>query len=252
MCSSDLILQLLYFQDLLRVAACNNKDTVTYAEYKEAGEYSPEHIIHRFGKWDEAMRLAGLKPTGLARHRISDEALFEEIARMWMLLGRQPTSTDIIKKNISKYSIDTYKRRFGGWRNTLEAFVEYANTEIDSESERSYDFTETTKPELPEPIYDVVQELSEGPCKAQKREKVTSRHKTSRNIDLRLRWKVINRDHFRCVVCGASPAKDPTIELQIDHIIPWSKGGETVIENLQTLCSKCNLGKSDLELYPKG
>ncbi|WP_343324290.1 HNH endonuclease signature motif containing protein [Streptococcus sp. Marseille-P8640] len=36
------------------------------------------------------------------------------------------------------------------------------------------------------------------------------------------------------------------VVLHVDHIIPWSKGGETVLGNLQTLCSKCNLGKSDL------
>ncbi|MBR0162008.1 MAG: HNH endonuclease [Oscillospiraceae bacterium] len=47
--------------------------------------------------------------------------------------------------------------------------------------------------------------------------------------------------------CGASPAKDSSVELHIDHIKPWSKGGETVMENLETLCSIWNLGKSDLE-----
>ncbi|MBY0462653.1 MAG: HNH endonuclease [Alphaproteobacteria bacterium] len=31
----------------------------------------------------------------------------------------------------------------------------------------------------------------------------------------------------------------------MDHITPWSKGGETLIENFQTLCSVCNIGKSD-------
>lgn len=56
----------------------------------------------------------------------------------------------------------------------------------------------------------------------------------------------IKRDNFKCCACGASPAKAPSVELHIDHIIPWSKGGETTIDNLQTLCSKCNLGKSDL------
>lgn len=69
----------------------------------------------------------------------------------------------------------------------------------------------------------------------------------SRKISDKLRYKVLKRDNFKCRICGASPAKDPTIELHIDHIIPWSKGGETTLENLQTLCSKCNLGKSNSE-----
>ena len=67
----------------------------------------------------------------------------------------------------------------------------------------------------------------------------------SRSISDKLRYQVLKRDHFACRACGASPAKDPSVELQIDHIIPWSKGGQTELENLQTLCSKCNLGKSD-------
>ena len=73
-----------------------------------------------------------------------------------------------------------------------------------------------------------------------------NKQNSSRAISDKLRYQVLKRDNFKCCACGASPAKDPTIELHIDHIIPWSKGGETTIENLQTLCSKCNIGKSDL------
>ena len=73
-------------------------------------------------------------------------------------------------------------------------------------------------------------------------------HKTKREIGLQLRFKVLKRDNFKCCACGALPAKDPSVELHIDHIVPWSKGGETTFDNLQTLCSKCNIGKSDQEL----
>jgi len=62
-----------------------------------------------------------------------------------------------------------------------------------------------------------------------------------------MRFKILKRDNFKCCACGSSPAKDPSVELHVDHIIPWSKGGETIIDNLQTLCSKCNLGKGDME-----
>ncbi len=70
-------------------------------------------------------------------------------------------------------------------------------------------------------------------------------HKTKREIGLSLRYKILKRDNYKCCICGASPAKDSSVELHIDHILPWSKGGETTEENLQTLCSKCNLGKSN-------
>lgn len=50
---------------------------------------------------------------------------------------------------------------------------------------------------------------------------------------------VWRRDGGRCVYCGA------TENLQYDHIIPFSKGGATNLENLQLLCQKCNLDKSN-------
>ncbi len=58
-----------------------------------------------------------------------------------------------------------------------------------------------------------------------------------------LRYDVLKRDNFRCVLCGMS-SKDGAI-LHVDHIVPVSKGGKTEIDNLRTLCEKCNIGKSN-------
>lgn len=58
----------------------------------------------------------------------------------------------------------------------------------------------------------------------------------------------MQRDGFKCRICGKSPANDPNITLHIDHIIPCAKGGTAEMENWQTLYSKCNFGKSDLDM----
>ncbi len=70
-------------------------------------------------------------------------------------------------------------------------------------------------------------------------------HRTSRTINVRLRFMTMRRDNFCCCACGRSPATHRGLELQVDHVVPWSRGGESVLENLQTLCSECNRGKSD-------
>ena len=54
------------------------------------------------------------------------------------------------------------------------------------------------------------------------------------------------RDGNRCKLCGVE-CNDGIHNIHFDHIIPWSKGGETVLENLQVLCHKCNLAKGDVE-----
>lgn len=67
-----------------------------------------------------------------------------------------------------------------------------------------------------------------------------------RLVSHKMRYQVLMRDRFRCRSCGRSPATDLNVELNVDHIIPFSKGGETTFENLQTLCKECNIGKGAL------
>lgn len=57
-------------------------------------------------------------------------------------------------------------------------------------------------------------------------------------------WTVLARDKWKCRSCGRT-AKEDGVLLEVDHIIPRSKGGNDDISNLQTLCKKCNIGKSN-------
>lgn len=64
-----------------------------------------------------------------------------------------------------------------------------------------------------------------------------------RRVTDKLRYQILRRDGFRCQLCGASQADG--VRLHVDHIIPVSKGGTSDVENLRTLCDRCNLGKGD-------
>lgn len=68
---------------------------------------------------------------------------------------------------------------------------------------------------------------------------------TRRAPSIRLRFAVFARDGFTCVYCGRKP---PEVELSPDHVVPFSKGGKTVLENLVTSCRQCNAGKADSDL----
>lgn len=65
----------------------------------------------------------------------------------------------------------------------------------------------------------------------------------------KLRNHIKERDNYTCCQCGNSTLAEPNLLLEIDHIIPVSKGGLTQEDNLQTLCWKCNRNKGAKIVY---
>lgn len=61
-------------------------------------------------------------------------------------------------------------------------------------------------------------------------------------VSNKMRFSIYARDGYKCCKCGVS---EKYARLEIDHIIPIAKGGKTTVENLQTLCHRCNVEKGD-------
>ena len=196
--------------DLRRVAEILQAKTVPMPKYRELGHFDDSNLAKRFGTWNNALVKAGLTISNEVN--IADDRLYENILKLWQYYGRQSRRSELARPP-SLFSQGPYKRRFGGWTSALEAFIEYANQSIADTPNASNQLLE--------------------------------KQRSNRDPSLRLRWQVLQRDRFSCCACGASPAMSPAVVPQVDHVVPWSKGGETILENLQTLCSRCNLGKSN-------
>jgi hypothetical protein len=195
------------------VAELLNSSTVSRPTYPKHGRYGATTFNSRFGGWNKALTAAGL--TTSHEINIPDERLFENIFILWQHYGKQPRRTQLSSPP-STISQGPYNRRFGSWTASPHAFVSYANSaDLDSPTQQA---------------------------------SIPSRRATGRAPSLRLRWRILQRDRFTCRGCGRSPATTAGVELCVDHILAWSKGGETTLANLQTLCSECNLGKSNEQI----
>lgn len=199
--------------DLRRVASESEQRTIGQKQYRKVGAFDDSTVTRRFGTWNNALKAAGLE-LGNEIH-LSDERLFENLLVLWTHLGRQPRRSELAGPP-SEISQSPYLRRFRSWTAALEAFVAFANSS-----------------EIGQPI------------QAKNEPSGQEKPRTGRDPNLRLRFRVLQRDGFRCVQCGRTPATTPGVVLHIDHIVAWSRGGATVLENLQTLCESCNLGKLD-------
>jgi len=190
-------------------------ESLTFRTYSKHGTFAASTIAERFGTWNGALEKAGIAP--VQEKSISIDDLFDNLRAVWIAKGRQPVFRDM-KQEPSRYTATTYTDRFGGWRKALVEFLK----SVASESVES-----------PAATNSVV--VRESP----------NRRRTKRDPSLRLKFRVMRRDDFKCVKCGRAPALEPGLILEVDHVLAWSQGGETVQENLQTLCYDCNRGKAD-------
>ncbi len=197
--------------DLQRVASGTASSHVSQNTYRRLGVHSSTVIKTRFGSWNRALLAAGLNIAH--RPNVTSEELFANLIAVWTKLGRQPRKREMTGP-LSTFTADPYVNRFGGWLSAIKALLLMRNTDSKSVTE-----SPPTQPLA-----------SRGP----------------RDPSLRLRFRVMLRDNFRCRACGRSPATQPGVLLHVDHIHPWVEGGPTTYENLQTLCADCNLGKAAL------
>jgi hypothetical protein len=200
-----------FLNDLKRVAEELCSNTVSMRQYDKCGRFAASSLRRRFGSWSDALKRAGLT-TEFRNVKYTDDQLYSNLIDVWSNLGRQPRHADLTSQ-ISRISVDSYKRRFGGWRKALQAFVRWAN---DSE-------------------------VSPPPNASAQ----TAIRQASRTVNDRVRFRVMLRDKFKCQYCGRSPATHD-VTLHLDHRKPFSEGGASDFENLVTSCSKCNLGKGEI------
>ena len=150
----------------------------------------------------------------------TEKYLIQKLREAEKTLGRYITTRDLDK--LKKYpSTRAYKNCFGTWAKAKKA-AGCKSTPKGSANPKwaaSFSYESQRRPQNP---------------------KVSKLNK-------RLRFKILERDNFTCQYCGATPQDGA--KLAIDHITPFSRGGETIETNLITSCSKCNIGKFDTE-YP--
>lgn len=202
------------------------KNALTVRDIIQHMPFSAQILRDRWGTSRAAFEAAGLNSTNLGR-RYTDEQCFNNMLRVWTHLGRPPAYMEMSAPP-STVGGKAYRRRFGTWNKALAAFVERVNQDGDKEDEQDSD---------------------SGPAAIEDQEPKTPPSSRSpeeiRDIRLGLRFRVLHRDHFKCVLCGDHPARNPECILHVDHVIPWSKGGRTSEDNLRTLCATCNIGRGN-------
>jgi hypothetical protein len=212
-------------------------------------------MMHRrFGSVSAALRKAGIEQVNHGR-RYTEDDIFENLLNVWTHYGRPPTALEM-DRSPSTVGKNAYLHRFGGWRRALKTFVERANSEADDSRERVSD-EETSPGTVPngEPlsaaasINDIETQQPASPIAARPRAvrptPTNVQPEDRRDPSIGLRFKVLQRDRFKCVLCGDHPARNAGCVLHVDHVTPWSKGGKTREDNLRTLCATCNVGRGN-------
>ena len=97
--------------DLKNVASILKANTITMNEYNIHGKFHSTTLTRRFGSWFTCLKMAGLEQSR-AFVNIPEQDLMDDIERVWILLGKQPSYSQM--QIHTKYSIKTYENRLEG------------------------------------------------------------------------------------------------------------------------------------------
>lgn len=170
-------------------------------------------IRRHFGSWAKALHEAGFR--AVRGQKVDPAAMIDAFRACWKEQRSVPSLRqlkDFLERNKYPFRVKTYGTFFGGAGRLAKRIVQVQNREL-SEADLLRR-VERERPNRPP-------------------------------ISQRLRYTILKRDQEQCVKCGASPKKNTAITLEVDHIIPFAKGGTNDPTNLQTLCWWCNQGKTD-------
>jgi len=200
-------------ESLKQYSEMHGLDTIRTRQYDEwkSRPVSTKHISNVFGSWGKALQAAGLRSVKSAKLEFRD--MVEAFKACWKEHDAPPTRKQLevyLEKHRYPFRWSSYRRAYGG-------HVELAR---------------------------MIVAVQEGLIPESNLFKRLRRH-SREPVSPKLRRKVLMRDHYRCVKCGADRKTDKTVKLEVDHVVPASKKGPSVLENLQTLCFRCNSGKSN-------
>lgn len=192
--------------ELQRIATKLGKRTVTTKEIDKHGLLSSRTVMQKFGTMRKAHEAAGLVASRYTK--ATDEELFKVIEDLWNRT-LQDSGRRPRESEVRKYgcpvSARTIQVRFGSWKKALAAT---ARARARAGDARQAEPVEVVKPR--------------------------------QSLSVRKRFIVLKRDRYRCRICRKSG-----VELEVDHVIPVSRGGPDRLDNLQTLCKECNRSKRD-------
>lgn len=169
-------------------------------------------IPSRLGRWRDVLKRIGIE--GGRSKKYTPEELIDNLEAVWRKLGRPPGNDTLASRGHIGFA--PYIRVFGSVRNACELLAQYHAGKLTREKLLRVN-PDNRKPN----------------------------RVLRRPLPPHRRWQVLQRDHYRCTLCGQNPAADPTVQLHVDHIHPVSAGGDNSLTNLRTLCRECNEGKSD-------
>lgn len=165
-----------------------------------------------FGSWGKALQAAGFRT--VRGQKLDPHQMVEAFKACWLESESVPSYRQLegfLESHSFPFRTKSYLTFFGGLGRLARLIVKVQNGEMPESR-----LLERFKPD----------------------------RRPLRTLPLRVRSVVLKRDDYRCVKCGVD---SKSAKLEVDHIKPVSKGGDNGLENLRTLCNRCNLGRGNRE-----